>query len=194
MDKTDEQIIALKNQQEKKDRDILKDGAIINDNISHFKEVSILDSKLIIEVPNNFEEMNLEIAKIKYPSEQRPQYIMTNPSTSTNIGLSLLDHPINETQVEEGSDELKRVLKATNPAIEFYKSGVEKLEDLKISWFEYKSYAIDDQMYNIMFVSSYEGKFLHGNFNCRFSEHTEWREPALTIIKSLKINKKEELK
>lgn len=187
MDKTDEQIVALKNQQEKKERDILKEGAVINNKVSQFKQVEILGKRLVIEVPSNFEELDFEIQKIKYPSEQRPQYIMTDPTTSVNIGISILNYPISKSQVEEGSDEMKKILKATNPATEFYKSGVENLEELKIAWFEYKSYAIDDQMYNIMFVSSYKGEFLHGNFNCRFSNHTEWKEPALAMIKSLRV-------
>jgi len=192
MDKTDEQIITLKAQQEKKDRDIIKEGAYINGTVVGFKEVEVLDGKLTIEIPKNFEDMDMTVAKMKYPSEQRPQCIKTNPSNSTNIGLSILDHPISEAQVEEGSEEMKRILKAVNPATEFYKSGLEQSEDFRISWFEYKSFAIDDQMYNIMFVSSYKGKFLHGIFNCRFSKHTEWREPAIEIIKSLKINDQKE--
>jgi hypothetical protein len=39
-----------------------------------------------------------------------------------------------------------------------------------------------------MFLASVEGKMLHGMFNCIFTERENWKEVALKMIKSIKLN------
>jgi hypothetical protein len=145
--------------------------------------------KFKVLIPTNFVTMPLSIAKLKYLSEQRPQYIKTSLDTSTNFAISLYDFKMNENHIDKEASSLKGVLKKTNPSMQFYEEGLEKLEGFNLAWFDYKSFAIDSQLYNIMFIGAVDGKMLHGVFNCVFGDIEEWKNPALQMMKSISIIK-----
>ena len=185
MSNLDEKIIKMRQKQQNKNS--TSETPLEGD---FYKHEVILENQLEILLPTNFSDMPIEIAKEKYPSEERPQCIKTDSSTMIDIGISLHDEiPIAENSIADVIEDMKYVLKKTNPAMEFYESGIEELEDFNIGWMDYKSFAIDDQMYNIMFVASVKGKMLHGVFNCGYSAHVEWRDRGLQIIKSIRFNK-----
>ena len=190
MDNLDEKIIALRNQNLKKQNSNIETGVYINNTLVEFAEQSVLDDQFTILIPSCFEEMSPEDARLKYPSEQRPQHIVTTQDTSVNLCISLLDVPASNDQTPQNVLEMKSILKMTNPATEFFESGLEALEDFDLAWFEYKSFAIDGQIYNIMFTASAYDKMLHGAFNCTFGHQDAWRDPALQMLKSIKLSKK----
>jgi len=198
MDNLDEKIIAAKQSTLQKERTL--ETTNLKESSSPFKEVEILDGKLLITLPSNFSDMPQEYAEQKYPSGQRPEHIKSNPDTSVSIGFTLLDLPIPEDALEQEMNYMRTVLKKTNPAMQFYTSNIETLEQFKISWFDFKSYGIDEELYNIMFVGSIppskqqgtkESKALHGVFNCRYADYNEWSKIAVQILKSLKLKETE---
>ena len=192
MDNLDEKILSLRNQQQKNQNSNIEKGAFINYSLVKFIEAEALDGQFTVLIPSNFVEMSPEQARLKYPSELRPQCIKTTPDTSVNLCLNLIDYPANEETLKFDADEMKRALKNTNPATEFYKSGIEQLEDFKLAWFEFKSFAIDGQMFNIMFTAPAKGKMLQGVFNCLFEDSESWQKIALQMIKSIKYMKSNE--
>jgi len=194
MDNLDEKIIALRNLQKSQNGEQstqITDGVYINDNFLTFHEVEMLEDKITMLLPEDFTTMREDIAKIKYPSESRPQCIKTSRDTAVNIGMSLFPAPIDENNLDNELNDLKKILKNVNPAFEFYRTDIEDLEDFKLGWFDYKSFAIDQQMYNIMFVASIDGQMLHGFFNCPYSGHDQWMDAALQMIRSIKRKKLE---
>jgi len=190
MDKLDEKIISLRKQQQKKQNSNIEEGAYINNAMTEFVLEEILDNQFTVLIPSYFADMSIEDAKAKYPSEQRSQCIKTSPDTSVNLGVSLLDFPVSEEHLKQESEEIQSIIKKSNPATEFYLSGIEELEDFKLAWFEYKSFAIDGQMYNIMFIASVDNKMLHGMFNCSLDERDNWQDLALKMVKSIRRVKK----
>jgi len=189
MDNLDEKILSLRNQQQKNQNSNIETGAFINYSLVKFIEAEALDSQFTVLIPSNFVEMSLEQARMKYPSELRPQCIKTSPDTSVNLGLNLIDYPATEESLAFDINEMKNALKSTNPSIEFYESGIEQLEDFKLAWFEFKSFAIGGQMFNIMFTAPANGQMLQGVFNCLFEQYDMWQKPALQMIRSIRYMK-----
>lgn len=183
MDNLDEMIVEMRQKQQSKNT---SDEMHLSTELSGFKYVVILEDELEMIVPKDFTDMDVTIAKNKYPSEQRPQCIKTSPNTTVDFGISLVNIDISGLILEECAEDLKGVLKKTNPAMEFFDSGVEELDDFNLAWFDYKSFAVDGQMYNIMFVANHNKKMLHGMFNCIFSSRIEWQDTALKCIKSIR--------
>jgi len=192
MDNLDEKILNLRKEQQKQEYSNIETGVYINNVLVKFKRTGVLDNKLTVLIPESFVDMPLAAAKIKYPSEQRPQCIKTSPDTSTNIALSLFDFPSSEKYLEQEAGQMQLVLKKTNPAIEFYTLETVELDDFKLAWMDYKSFAVDEQIYNIMFLAAVEGKTLHGVFNCIFRYYEDWNDPALQMIKSIQLSKEED--
>ena len=87
---------------------------------------------------------------------------------------------------------MKVIIKKTNPANVFYEDGVLEVDSKNIGFFEFKSYAIDDSLYNMMFFLEFEGKTLMGTFSCKHRDSKEWRDIGFQIIKTVRVVKENE--
>lgn len=77
-------------------------------------------------LPEGFVDMPPEMARIKYPSEQRPQEIRMNGDGTVNFTFSLFEAGLEEQQIEDALGQFKSVIRKVNPAFVFYDLAVEK--------------------------------------------------------------------
>ncbi len=183
MDFLDEEIMEFRKSAKKSKYNSLETGMYIKDRLIRFKETQILSDKVSVMLPEGFVEMPQRIAKIKYPSEQRPQVIMTSDDGTVNFTFSLYDTEFNERQIEDALGQFKAVIRKVNPAFIFYDFVVES--DKALGWFDFKSYGLDEQIYNVMYLLPVEGKLMHGIFNCLYRDILEWKEPVHQIMMSV---------
>ncbi|MDE6950939.1 MAG: hypothetical protein K2P64_08495, partial [Lachnospiraceae bacterium] len=139
----------------------------------------------------SFGDLPPDIVKVKYTSQQRPQVIKTSLDTTVNLGLSMMDIEIYGEQIRTLRNQAQEALKRLNPAFVFYDSKVET-KNVPLGWFEFKSYGLDTDVYNLMFISQIENKMLHGIFNCDYDDALEWREAARQMMYSITDLSKEE--
>lgn len=185
MDFLDEKIIEARRKEAQRNLDIRKDGLIVNGEKIEFQETTLFQGKMMFLLPVSFVDMPQKIAKIKYPSEQRPQIIKTDLLGSTNFAFNLFDQGIKAEQMESAADGMKAILKKVNPANIFYESGTEPLGNSMLSWFEFKGHGIDTQIYYIIFLTSIDGKLMHGIFNCAIKDMENWKEATFQVIRSI---------
>lgn len=183
MDFLDEEIMEFRKSAKKSKYNSLETGMYIKDRLIRFKETQILSDKVSVMLPEGFVEMPQRIAKIKYPSEQRPQVIMTSDDGTVNFTFSLYDTEFNERQIEDALGQFKAVIRKVNPAFVFYDFVVEP--DKALGWFDFKSYGLDEQIYNVMYLLPVEGKLMHGIFNCLYRDILEWKEAVHQIMMSV---------
>lgn len=188
----DEKILEILAEAEKiESKKDLTDGQIkIGERYYIFEETEFFDEKLKMYIPNNFQDMPEEARKVKYMSENRPEIIKSNEEGSTAITLNIIDSPLSEDKVEELIKGMKNIIQKTNPANLFYDIGVEEIDSKNIGFFDFKSSAIDDFIYNIMFFFEIEGKTAMGTFSCRYSESPDWRDIAFQMISTIRVIKK----
>ena len=76
-----------------------------------------------------------------------------------------------------------------NPANIFFEEGQDVTDfSYPFCWFDYKSYALDDQIYNFMYLMLLSEKIiLHGCFNCKFELGKEWKDIVQQVIKTITI-------
>ena len=150
-----------------------------------FNRVRVLDDAVSVVVPEQFGKMTEESARLKYPSEYRPQCIYTTDDGSINIAFDLSDYPLEKEQIEEKISEWKLAIKRVNPAYVFYLEKIEILNDRKIGYFDFKSYPLDQDLYSLIFITSIGGKLLMGTFNCPFTHYKDWKRLAIQMILSI---------
>lgn len=192
MDKrVDEKILDFINAAEERElrKDITNGPVKIRKRYYEFEESEFFDEKLKIYIPKDFTDMSLAARKLKYPSESRPEIIKCNEKGNICITLKKINNPLEEENVEKLKNGMKVIIRKTNPANVFYEDGVLEVDCKNIGFFEFKSYAIDDSLYNIMFFLEFEGKTLMGTFSCIYNECKEWREIAFQVIKTIRIIK-----
>ena len=190
----DEKILDFINEAEKREmkRDITSGPVKIGSRFYEFEEKEFFEDKLKIYIPKDFNDMSLNDRKLKYPSENRPEIIKCNDDGSICITLNVIDSPLSEDRVEELKDGMKMIIRKTNPANVFYEDGILEVNEKNIGYFEFKSSAIDDFLYNLMFFAEFKEKTLMGTFSCRYSEYKDWRDVVYHILQTIKVNKDDE--
>lgn len=183
MDFMDEKIIELRNKNRKKS---LEDGLLIKGEFIEFEPVKFFDDKLEIMLPKTFVDMPSDLAKIKYPSESRPQIIKTDSTGGINFCFNLFEQSVKEDELKDIAKTFSKMIKKVNPANVFYDQKTEELGDKIVSWFDFKGYAIDSQIYYIYYVTVIDGNLLHGIFNCLREDMEDYKEVAFLVIESIK--------
>ena len=185
----DEEFIALKRQEKKAKFSTLETGIYVHEELIQFEQIEIPELRISAVFPKTFVRMPLSIAKIKYPADTRPQIIYTSLDTTVNFTFSVAPQEVPSGQVAKIASQMRAMLKKVNPANIFYdieEEFGESEHSTRLCWFNYKSYAIDDQIYTIMYLAAVKkGTVLHGTFNCRFEDMNEWHHAALQVIKSV---------
>lgn len=188
---TDEKILDFLNEVEKKQakKDICSGPVKIGERYYEFEEIGFWDEKVKIYIPNDFMDMPLEARKLKYPAENRPEIIKSNEDGTIAITLNIIDSPLDEDHVEELKDGMKNVIRKVNPSNVFYDDGVLEVDSKNIGFFEFKSSAIDEFLYNLMFFFELEEKTVMGTFSCPYKKYDDWRDVAFQVLKTIRIIK-----
>ncbi|MCQ2017867.1 hypothetical protein [Clostridium butyricum] len=191
-EKIDEKILDFINAEEKieKQKDIISGKIKIIDKYYEFKEKDFYDGNFKIYIPMSFDHMDIEMRKLKYPSESRPEIILCNEEGSIVITLNLINSMLSDEYVEKIRDFMKDIGKRINPSDLFLEEGMLLVNEKSIGFYDYKSSAIDDFIYNLVFILEFKEKTLMGTFSCPYEMNKEWRNIAFEIIKTIEIDKK----
>lgn len=190
----DEQILDYINAAEDKElrKDIYAGPVKINNDFYEFEEAEFFDGELKMYIPNTFIDMPEEARRFKYPSESRPEIIKCNNTGAIAITLKLVNSPISDEYIEELKSMMKAITQRLNPANIYFDEGILEVNEKKIGYFDYKSSAIDDFLYNFVFLLELQGNTLMGTFSCSYSEHKQWKDDILfQMMKTIRIGNKE---
>jgi hypothetical protein len=182
----DEKMLEIRNRQKQLDSPDIQGTVNIGGQRVDFADVNFFNGKMAMRLPKKFTDMPLNFAKIKYPAEQRPQIIKMNEDGSINVTLSLYPEKLNKEGVADCIAGLQTVINRMNPANLFFELKTEQNEVLTVGYFDYKSNALDSDLYNIMFVTSIAGNTMLGTFNCRLNDRENWQIIALQMILSIR--------
>lgn len=150
MEYMDEKIIELRHLREKELHASIETGFLIDHKLIEFEPVELFDGKVEIMQPAEFVPMPPHLVRAKYQSENRPQLIRTSLDTEVNFIFSLFPAPLSGEEAAPTARQAADALKKVNPAFQFYDRETEPLGNSQIAWFDYKTYGLDDQLYNIM--------------------------------------------
>lgn len=195
-ERVDEKILSYINAAEKleKQKDICNGKIKIIDRYYEFKETEFFDEKLKMYIPESFQDMPLEARRFKYPSESRPEIIKCNEDGSIAITLNVIDSPLNEDYVEKIRDLMKLMNQRLNPANLYFDEGILEVDEKNIGFYDFKSSALDDYLYNLIFLLEFQEKTLMGTFSCSYGIYKEWKGVAMEMIKTIRVHKEEEKK
>jgi hypothetical protein len=190
----DEQIAGLAAQEHGKEQPIsIQSGEVrINGKPHTFEQTELFDGKLLVYLPSDFADMSAEIAKIKYPSSDRPSIIKSDERGAATFTFGTVDGPIDEDDLPELAAEMKTLLQRLNPSYLFFETEKNEAGETRVAdRLEYKSPAIDGTLYNVMYFVPAEGRTVMGTFTCPYDEHEEWRPVVSEIIETLRVIGKE---
>lgn len=148
---------------------------------------SLLNNRITLKVPKEFDIMSEEMTKLKYPSERRPTLVYSNPSGGINVALNLTQSRANQQLIEPYEENLVQTFKKLYPSAEWKSNGVTTVNGRKVGYMELVTPAIDTDVYNLIFFTDVDGKLLLCTFNCTKKSISEWTPIAKEIMNSLTV-------
>lgn len=174
-------------------RNIYDEEVYAGPDILHFVPTSIFDGKARVMLPDTFEDMPDLMAEVKYPSSQRPKVIKTSEDGSVNFCFNLFKSPIEQKSIESVAINFQSTLQRTQPSLVLVGHKTNHLLDTDISWFDFYSFSIDEQMYNLLFVTSIGGKLMNGAMNCPRILERDWSPIMHQVVLSIEDLAKEKI-
>jgi hypothetical protein len=148
---------------------------------------SLLNDKVEMKVPKDFDIMKEEMLQLKYPSEQRPTLVFTDEPGTINVALNHIQSKASQASIVLYKDNFLKTFKNVYPSAEWKGSGVLEVNGRKVGYLELVTPAIDTDIYNLMFFTDVEGRLLLCTFNCTKEKMAEWTPVGQQILHSLRI-------
>jgi hypothetical protein len=133
--------------------------------------------------------MPAELAKLKYPAENRPAVIKTNDDTTVNFAFAYYNHEFSEDQVESAAKEFLSGMRRMSPGTRFFDIRFLKTEEnVKFGYFDFLTAALDTDIYQLFAFVPVRGKLLHGVFNAPAKLMRTWNPVVLQVMRSIEDN------
>ena len=187
MEYYDEQIVKALHIQRRDTFGSIDEGLYINNELIHFNKTLLFNDRVSVMLPENFVPMLPEIAEVKYFSGKRPDEIYTSLDMSVNFTFTDLGISGNDEDTRLAAGLIKQIIKNANPGYEFFEENEDVERNVIINRFDFQSYGIDDEAYNIMYLACTGNNLLQGTFSCLYKDRKEWKRAALEVIKTVSI-------
>lgn len=182
-----ESIIRFLNQSKAKDVGDVWDGYLIEEVQVSFKDVVAIEDFLQIRLPSDVVQMPEEIKKKIYLAEEKPQNVFMGKDRDMFVVFNKLDIILADERISEFTREVKNIVWKLNPAYVFYDEETLKLEDYVVSYFDFKSYSLEGDIYNFMYYVPTTKGVLHGAMNMPIDNMKHWKKIFREIIMNLKF-------
>lgn len=157
-----------------------------------FERRPLAKETITMMVPADFTEMSPETAKIKYPSEQRPESILTDETGTVNLMFRFMEGEETDETIEKFRNQIFGMMKRVNPGIKEQEIGLTEAGGKQIAYVEFSNPVMDGKLYNLMFYLAVDSRPLMGSFNCRTKDMKYWRSAAFEMIQSIEMAESEE--
>lgn len=201
----DEQIIDMRNKleqnaqssestrsEETEEKDSIYTGIKILGKWIYFERSPLAKETITMMLPKNFVMLSPDMAKKKYPSEQRPETILTDETGTINLMFQYMEGEECDATIENFRNQIFGMMKRVNPGIKEQEIGVVDVSGKKIAYVEFSNPVMDGKLYNLMFYLAVKGQPLMGSFNCRTKEMKYWRKVAFDMLQSIEMVEPEE--
>lgn len=145
-----------------------------------------------IELADGFEEAGKERKAAVFHSKNRPDTVFIHSQENAGITFQTVDtgSGLWEADLESARDEICRILQQADRRTVIYDTG-EVYEGSLILWFDYKSFAADEVIYNMMFLFPANGKLTVGTFYCTFADYAKWKPVVITMLRTVRMEEME---
>lgn len=158
----------------------------------YFERRPLAKETITMMLPKDFVPMSPDIARKKYPSEQRPETILTDKTGTINLMFQYMEGEVSDATIESFRNQIFGMMKRVNPGIKEQEMGLVDAAGKQIAYVEFSNPVMDGKLYNLMFYLAVKGRPLMGSFNCRTKEMKYWRSAAFEMMQSIEMVESEE--
>ncbi|MBD5547931.1 MAG: hypothetical protein HDQ97_11115 [Lachnospiraceae bacterium] len=133
-------------------------------------------------IPEEFEQADGESASNLFWSEKRPGVILTSLKREEGVTFQFLNEEIEGKALLDCRKIVKQLIEQIDRRCVFYSEG----EESEAVWFDYKSFAENKIVYNLVFLFQAGPRKVLGTFFCLFEEYDKWKPRILKMLKTIK--------
>ncbi len=145
--------------------------------------------EIVFRAPEGFVEMDSATSSMKFPAlRSASAKIMGIPSGAAAVAIDIKPQSVNLESLDAFREKLARQITASAPSqIKVIKSEPLVTNGRKWGLLEFKSQAVDSEIYNIMVFTPYRGQLLVFNFNTAMSAFPRYGPMMRSSAKSIVI-------
>ena len=132
---------------------------------SERERVYLAERQISFVLPDGFTAMSSEEINLKFPGSMPPQFAYGNDRRNVSIGVSLSDIDLAPEQLPEVRQFLESFLEESVPGFDWVSRDYENIGGSRWIKLEFISQALDTQVHNDLYITSFKGKLLGFNFN-----------------------------
>ena len=187
MNHYDKQILEAQHEEERRRHTTLETGIYVEDELITFAQTTLPDTRIQLYLPKQFVTMPDQVRDMKYPSRNAPDFIVTSLDSTVNFGFNVFPVRLEEGGTGVMSSQFQKALRNVNPPIRISERVDDAATDKgsEMSWFGFKGYALDGQIYNRMYIIRLAKTALHGIFNCSPRVRDQWEDIADQCFRSV---------
>lgn len=178
--------------QEPEEKRSIYNGIKIYGQWIYFERRPLANETITMMLPKSFVQMDSDMAKKKYPLEQRPETILTDGTGTVNLMFQYMEAEVNDDTIERFRNQIFGMMKRVNPGIKEREIGSVEVSGKRIAYVEFSNPVMDGKLYNLMIYLAINGQPLMGSFNCRTKEMKYWKPVAFEMMQSIQIVESEE--
>ncbi|WP_088825474.1 hypothetical protein [Listeria goaensis] len=186
-EKARQQAIQTKLTKESVTEGLAKGAIIVDQQIFTFHKVELEPGAISMIVPTDFEEMNPDMVPVKYPSEHRPQVILTDDTSKFNITFLVTKNELKPGEMYNFTYAMYNAMRSMQPSTEFLSDGTRTLTEQEIGYLEMITPALDGKIYNLLFFSVWNNKIVQTSINCMVEDMELWQKFAHGMLETFTI-------
>jgi hypothetical protein len=147
---------------------------------------SVLNDTVVILVPKEFELMSEDMARLKYPSENRPRIVFTNYDGTVNVTVKPTDQRMTQDAILVTVISLQAALKSSYPS-QTVRSGLAEVGGREVFLVDMHTPALDTEIRNLIAGASVQDRLVMFSFNVTRELEAEWVDVGKHILTSIKF-------
>ena len=152
------------------------------------ERVKLGDGRVSFIPPAGFKQLTKEEIAKKYLRGNPPQYVFGNQSLSVNVAVTFSNARVSPEQLPEYKEAMEEMLPRLIPGLQWLTRDLIDVEGRKWFHLEMTSYAIDTDIHNHLYSTSFDGKALIFGFNSTVKEYPQMKEALEKSFRSIKLN------
>ncbi len=149
--------------------------------------VSLAHGRVSFEPPPGFRPMTEEMIRFKFPRGNPPTHVYANEKLNVSVAITFSPQPLSPTQLPELKSAMEQTLPRMVPGLKWLAREIVEINGTRWVHFELTSHAIDTDIHNHMYMTSFDGKLFGFNFNSTIAQYERYRESLTRSRNSIRV-------
>ncbi len=149
--------------------------------------IKVAGTEVSFEAPDGFKPLSKEMMAAKWPTNRAPAFAVGTPTGSTTVAYDLKPHLIPQEELPQAQKTFTELFERIIPGLAWKENKIIEHSGQKWLLMEMTSNAVDTDIYNIMFLTGFEGKMLMFNFNSTKKDFPKYEADLRESLKSIKL-------